>query len=77
MTILIVLASTGVGVGVALVVTGFFASTSVAKKMSFTKRIDPTTRHAALAALVGGAVLGLVASVAIFRVSMKRTKPGR
>ena len=60
MIILIVLASTGVGVGIALVVTGFFASTSVAKKMSFTKRIDPTTRHAALAALVGAAVLGLV-----------------
>jgi Flp pilus assembly protein TadB len=60
MTLLIVLASTGVGVGIALVVTGFFATTSVAKKMSFTKRIDPTTRHAALAALVGAAVLGLV-----------------
>jgi tight adherence protein B len=60
MTILIVLVSTGVGAGIALIVTGFFATTPSAKKLSFTKRLDATTRHAALAALVGAAVLGLI-----------------
>jgi Flp pilus assembly protein TadB len=60
MTILVVVVSLGVGVGLALIVAGFFATTPVVKKMSFTQRIDPATRRAAMAALVGAAVLGLI-----------------
>ncbi len=60
MTVLIVLCSTGVGVGVALVVAGLFATTPVAKKMSFAKGIDRATRQSAAAALIGAAVVGLI-----------------
>jgi Flp pilus assembly protein TadB len=60
MTVLIVLCSTGVGVGIALVVAGLFATTPVAKKMSFAKQIDKATRQSAAAALIGAAVVGLI-----------------
>ena len=60
MTVLVVLCSTGIGVGIALVVAGLFATTPVAKKMSFTKGIDKATRQSAAAALVGAAAVGLI-----------------
>jgi hypothetical protein len=60
MTVLIVLCSTGIGVGIALVVAGLFATTPVAKKMSFAKGIDTATRQSAAAALIGAAVVGLI-----------------
>jgi Flp pilus assembly protein TadB len=60
MIMLIVLASTGVGIGLALVLTGFFATTPALKRMSFTKRFDPATRQAATAALIGAVALGLI-----------------
>jgi tight adherence protein B len=60
MTVLIVLCSTGIGVGIALVVAGLFATTPVAKKMSFTMGIDTATRQSAVAALIGAAVVGLI-----------------
>jgi Flp pilus assembly protein TadB len=60
MTVLIVLCSTGIGVGIALVVAGLFATTPVAKKMSFAKGIDTATRQSAVAALIGAAVVGLI-----------------
>ncbi|HXN60891.1 MAG TPA: type II secretion system F family protein [Acidimicrobiales bacterium] len=60
MTVLIVLCSTGVGVGIALIVAGLFATTPVAKKMSFAKGIDTATRQSAVAALIGAAVVGLI-----------------
>jgi tight adherence protein B len=60
MTVLIVLCSTGIGVGIALVVAGLFATTPVAKKMSFAKGIDTATRQSAGAALIGASVVGLI-----------------
>jgi len=60
MTVLIVLCSTGIGVGIALVMAGLFATTPVAQKMSFAKGIDKATRQSAAAALIGAAVVGLI-----------------
>ena len=60
MTVLIVLCSTGIGVGIALIVAGLFSDTPVHKKMSFAKGIDPATRQAAVSALICAAVVGLI-----------------
>ena len=60
MTMLIVLCSTGIGVGTALIVAGLFSTTPVAKKMSFAKGIDAATRQAAASALICAAVVGLI-----------------
>lgn len=59
MTVLIVICSVGIGVGIALAVTGLFATTPVTKRPSFTKRIDAATRQSMIAALVCAAVVGL------------------
>ena len=60
MTMLIVFCSTGIGAGIALTVAGLFATTPVAKKMSFAKGVDAATRQAAVSALIGAAVVGLI-----------------
>jgi Flp pilus assembly protein TadB len=60
MTVLIVLCSTGIGVGIALIVAGLFATTPVAKKMTFAKGIDTATRQSGVAALIGAAAVGLI-----------------
>ncbi len=60
MTVLVVACCTGIGAGIALVVTGLLATTPVKMKMSFTKRIDRANRQAAVAALVCAALVGLI-----------------
>jgi Flp pilus assembly protein TadB len=60
MTVVVVACGAGVGAGLALVVAGLFSSAAPVKPMAWTKRVDTTTRQAAVAALVGGALVGFI-----------------
>jgi Flp pilus assembly protein TadB len=60
MTPVIVLFGAGVGVGLALVISGIWSSARPAGRLSVTRRIDPANRQAAACALALAAVVGLV-----------------
>jgi Flp pilus assembly protein TadB len=60
MTPVIVLFGAGVGVGLALVISGIWSSARPAGRLSVTRSIDPANRQAAACALALAAVVGLV-----------------
>lgn len=60
MTPVAVLLGAGVGVGLALVVTGIWSSARPARRPSLTRRVDPANRQAAVAAVIGAAAVGLI-----------------
>jgi tight adherence protein B len=60
MTAVVVLFGAGVGVGVALVISGIWSTARPTKRPSLTKRIDPVNRQGAVCAVVLAAVVGLV-----------------
>ena len=60
MTPVVVLFGAGIGVGLALVISGIWSTARPAGRLSVTKRIDPANRQAAACALVLAAIVGLV-----------------
>ena len=60
MTPVVVLIGAGIGVGLALVVSGFWSTGAPVRRMSMTKRLDPANRQAALCAVVLALIVGLI-----------------
>ncbi len=60
MTPVVVLFGAGIGVGLALVISGIWSSARPAGRLSVTKRIDPANRQAAACAVILAAIVGLV-----------------
>jgi tight adherence protein B len=60
MTPVVVLIGAGIGVGIALVISGIWSSSPPVGRMSMMKRLDPANRQAALCAVILALVVGLV-----------------
>ena len=60
MTPVVVLFGAGIGVGLALVISGIWSTARPAGRLSFTKRVDPANRQAAACAVVLAGTVGLV-----------------
>jgi Flp pilus assembly protein TadB len=60
MTPVVVLIGAGIGVGIALVISGMWSTGPPVGRMSMMKRLDPANRQAALCAVILALVVGLV-----------------
>jgi len=59
-TPVVVLVGAGIGVGLALVISGFWSTGAPVGRMALTKRLDPANRQAALCAIALALIVGLI-----------------
>ena len=60
MTPVVVLFGAGIGVGIALIVSGLWSTSAPVKRASMMKRLDPANRQAALCAVALALIVGLI-----------------